>query len=119
VVIWRNTVPAGVFLATELAKVGVPLNSIWLQNLAKKGSEFFSVAKRITSKSPNLAKSPTKKTLGSVSNYGNLMQHCKTSSLQQTNSNQTAARGQAPALQGSESLNAFHTNWEHGTLSRR
>jgi hypothetical protein len=64
VVIWRNTVPAGVFLAIELAKVGVPLNSIWLQNLAKKGSEFFSVAKEITSKSPNLAKSPTKKNPG-------------------------------------------------------
>jgi hypothetical protein len=48
-------------LAAELAKVGVPLNSIWLQNLAKKGSEFFSVAKGITSKSPNLVKSPTKK----------------------------------------------------------
>jgi hypothetical protein len=29
------------FLATDLAKVGVPQNSIWLQNLAKKGSEFF------------------------------------------------------------------------------
>jgi hypothetical protein len=61
VVIWRNTVPTGVFLVTELAKVEVPLNSIWLQNLAKKGSEFFSVAKGITSKSPNLANWPTKK----------------------------------------------------------
>jgi hypothetical protein len=50
-------------LAAVLAKVGVPLNSIWLQNLAKKGSEFFSVAKGITSNSPNRAKSPTKKSL--------------------------------------------------------
>jgi hypothetical protein len=64
VAIWRHTVPTVVFLAAELAKVGVPLNSIWLQNLAKKGSDFFSVAKGITSKSPNLAKSPTKKIPG-------------------------------------------------------
>jgi hypothetical protein len=61
VTIWRHTVPKIVFLATDLAKAEVPLNSIWLQNLAKKGSEFFSVAKVITSKSPNLAKSPAKK----------------------------------------------------------
>jgi hypothetical protein len=68
VAIWRHTVPTVVFLAAELAKVGLPLNSIWLQNLAKKGSEFFSVAKGITSKSPNLAKSPTKKIPGAARN---------------------------------------------------